>query len=332
MRPRVIVGALAAAALVPLAASTPATAASGTGCNGSSCSVDLSQWIQYKGSGGTVTTGSTGHVSVDVQPPPCLWNPIGDQITGSQYIISQFGDVTPADSLFDVYNSVQQAKQLLKDGGPAGTWYELPINPAAGAAGAAACLKLPLFAFVQPGQAPPLPPVPPQILAEFAYNHMKLPDPVVTTSPNGRGFVNLATFVRWHVPLTRWVTAELPNGGPNNGPQAATVVARVQSFSISTSPVGLGTSFTSGCSLTGGFAGRPPATGPGVAPSCGVLWTQSAQDATVTVTITWQVVFHQGTGHDFVGGPVPGAPNGITTQGTSNPITVLEIQSINGVG
>jgi hypothetical protein len=329
MRPRVIVGVLAAAALVPLAAATPAAAGTGTGCTGSSCSVDVGQWIKYGGSPGTVTSGSTGHVAVDEQPPPCLWNPIGDQITGSQSIISQFGDVTPADSLYGVYQSVQQARQLLKNGGPAGTWYELPINPAAGAAGAAACLQLPLFAFVQPGQAPPLPAVPARILAEFAFNHMKLPDPVVTTSPNGKGFVNLATFVSWQVPRTRWVTASLPNGP--NGPQAATVVARVQSFSISTSPAGAGTSFRSGCTLTHGFQGRPPATGPGVTPACGVLWTQPAQGATVTVTITWQVVFHAGTAPGFFGGAVPGVPPaGINTQGTSNPITVQEIQSING--
>jgi hypothetical protein len=264
---------------------------------------------------------------VDQQPPPCLWIPIGDQITGSQYIVNTFGDITPADSLYGIYQSVQQARQLLKNGGPAGTWYNLPINPAAGPAGRAACLQLPAFFFVLPGGAPPLPPIPPQILAEYAYNHMKLPDPTVTVSPASRGFVNLATFVWWHVPRTMWVTAALPDG------QAATVVARVSgAASISTNPVGAGTISTAGCGPGGSRhpVSGAPATGAGVAPDCGVLWTQPGAGVTITVAVTWQVLFHQGTGHGFFGQPVPGAGNGITTQGTSNPITVQEIQSING--
>ncbi len=323
---RVIVGAIAAAALVPLAASTPAAAATGTGCHDSSCSVSLNQWIKYSGSPGAVTSGSTGHVPVDEQPPPCLWIPIGDQISGSQYIVNTFGDITQATDAFQIFESVQQAKKLLADGGPAGTWYNLPINDAAGAAGIAQCLKLPAFVFVLPGQAPPLPRIPPRILAEFAFNHMKLPDPTVVTSPATTGFVNLATFVWWNVPRTRWVTAALPDG------QAATVVARVQGFSISTTPAGAGTVST-GCSPTSGSThpvGHPPATGAGVPPDCGVLWTRPAAGATVTVTITWHVLFHPGRGTGFFGAAVPGAPNGITTAGTSNPITVQEIQSVNG--
>jgi hypothetical protein len=48
---------------------------------------------------------------------------------------------------------------------------------------------------------------------------------------------------------------------------------------------------------------------------------------------SWQVLHHPGFSQGFFGAPVPGPPaSGITTQGTSNAITVLEIQSINGVG
>jgi hypothetical protein len=323
---RTIVAAIAAAAFVPLVASAPAAASTGPGCQGASCAVGLEQWIRYSGNGYS-SGGPVGHVPVDQQPPPCLWIPIGDQISGSQYIVSTFGDITPANSLFGIYESVQQAKQLLKDGGPAGTWYNLPINPAAGPAGRDACLKLPAFYFVVPGQAPPLPQIPPRILAEYAYNHMKLPDPTVTVSPATKGFVNLATFVWWQVPRTMWVTAALPDG------QAATVVARVSArASLSTNPAGAGTISSAACGPGGSRSprGHPPATGAGVAPDCGVLWTQPAAGATVTVTVTWQVLFHAGTGHGFFGQPVPGAGNGITTQGTSNPLTVQEIQSING--
>lgn len=324
---RVIIGAAAAALLVPLAATTPAIADTGTGCSGSNCSVDVSQFIKAYGSG--YSAGSPNHVAVNQQPPPCLWNPIGDQITGSQYIISQFGTVTPADSLYGVYQSVQQARQLLKDGGPAGTWYVLPINPAAGPSGAAACLQLPLFAFVLPGQVPPMPQIPAEVFAEFAWNHMKLASPTVTISPAAKGFVNLATFVWWRgLPRskTMWVTAALRDNS-----QAATVVAQITKVNIGTS--GTGSIFQAGCG-TGGSGhpvGNPPATGPGVRPDCGVLWTQPASGVTVNVTVTWRVVFHAGFSHAFFGQPVPGTGNGIiTTQGTSNPITVQEIQSVNG--
>jgi hypothetical protein len=320
---RVIIGVVVAAALMPLVAATPAAAGTGTGCEGASCSVDLSQWIHYSGSGYS-PGGVLGHVAVEEQPPPCLWIPIGNQITGSQYIVNTFGNITQAESLFGIYQSVQQAKQLLKAGGPAGTWYNLPINPAAGAAGEAACVKLPAFYFVPPGGAPPLPQIPPQILAEYAYNHMRLPDPAVTTSPATQGFVNLATFVWWQVPRTRWVTAALPDG------QAATVVARVTGWKISATR---GTVYQN-CGASGSRhpVANPPATGAGVAPDCGVLWTQPATGATVTVTITWRVLFHAGAGDGFFGAPVPGAGNAITTVGTSNPITVQEIQSINNGG
>jgi hypothetical protein len=323
---RVIAGVIAAATLIPLAASAPATASSVSNCNGPDCSTDLSQWIRYSGRGYS-PGGPVGHVAVDEQPPPCLWVNIGDQITGSQYIVNFFdGTTLTPGAPFNIYNSLQQAKQLLKDGQPIGTWYNLPINPADNAAQVQACLALPAFVFVLPGGAPPLPHIPAQILAEFAYNHMRLPNPTVTASGRGSGFVNLATFVWWQVPRTMWVTAALPDG------QAATVVARVSArASISTSPAGAGTVGTN-CGPQGSQhpVGHPPATTAGVAPDCGVLWTRTAQGATVTVTVTWQVVFHEGTSNRFFGQPVPGAGNGITTQGTSNPIDVQQIQSING--
>ena len=37
---------------------------------------------------------------------------------------------------------------------PAGTWYELPVNPAAGEVGEQGCLQLPLYAWVTPGNRP----------------------------------------------------------------------------------------------------------------------------------------------------------------------------------
>ncbi|HEY2507668.1 MAG TPA: hypothetical protein VGI58_14225, partial [Streptosporangiaceae bacterium] len=205
-------------------------------------------------------------------------------------------------------------------------WYFLPSNPNDTAQQIAECAAEPLFWFAPTGTAPPLPPIPPRILAEYAYNHMQLAKPGITTSPVGRGFVNLATFVWWNLPQTQFVTASLPDK------QAATVVAKPVKESLSVTPAGSGTPFVASCNPATGSAfpsGHAPATGAGQAPDCGVLWTQSATGATITVTVTWQVVFHPGADPDFFGNPVPGNPNP-TTASTSAPIRVTEIQSING--
>ena len=179
------------ALLTALSAATPASAGAGANCTGSTCSVGISQFITLKGDVGS----GAGYVPVNVEPPPCLWNPIGDQTTGSQYIISFFNGVDPGPSgPYGTGASFQQAKDLLKNPKP-GTWYELPVNPAASPAAQQECLKLPLFYFVPPGQTPPMPPIPGQILAEYAYNNMAIPSWRLVVNPASTGFVNLGTYV-----------------------------------------------------------------------------------------------------------------------------------------
>ena len=97
---------------------------------------------------------------------------------------------------FGVYQSVRQARTLLKGKPvPAGTWWQLPVNPAAPKAAQKLCYTLPLFDFTTPGEVPPTPPVPLQTLADYAYNHMAIPAPTLTVNPAGHGYVNLATYV-----------------------------------------------------------------------------------------------------------------------------------------
>jgi hypothetical protein len=139
--------------------------------------------------------GNGPSTSMPVPPPPCLWQPIGDTTAGSTSIIQQFGSVVPG-TPFGVYQSVRQAKMLLKAKPvPPGTWWQLPINPAASKAAQRLCDTLPLFDFTTPGQVPPTPPVPPGTLADYAYNHMGIPAPTLTVNPAGHGYVNLATYV-----------------------------------------------------------------------------------------------------------------------------------------
>ena len=94
MKHRVIpvFAALAAAAgsLVLLAA--PASAADGpptVGCTtGSSCMIELNYNVIYTGSSG-------GHNGVVIPPPPCIGVPFGDAHTGSDAIISLYGNTAP---------------------------------------------------------------------------------------------------------------------------------------------------------------------------------------------------------------------------------------------
>jgi hypothetical protein len=316
---RVALAGIAAAAVLPamVLVASPAGADTVIGCQGANCSISLSQFIQLKGS---YTEGAGSATSpVYVPPPPCLWEPIGDTLSGANQIIGQYGNMTKADDFLDIYESVQQAKKQVKQGGPAGTWYLLPINPAAGAAGAAECLKMPLYAWEAPGQVPPMPPVPPKTLAAYAYNHMLIPPPDLTLSPANRGYVNLATYLwlNWqnHPDGTYHVTATLGN-------QSATVTARAASVSVD--PPADGAAYSS-CGPDGSKypVGKAPSdAGPGQPPDCGVLWNKATTGTQVTATVTFNV--------NWTGGGQGGTLNPITI--TSNPanVSVAEIQNLNG--
>jgi hypothetical protein len=299
--------------LVPLAAATPpASAGTGVGCVGTECSASVWQFVhltpkRYIGASGNSV------IAINVPPPPCLWNPIGDATTGSQYIIGEFGTVTRQDSLFDVYQSVLQAKKLLANPTP-GTWYELPVNPNASAAGQAECAKLPLFAFEAPGVAPPMPNVPPVDLAEYAYNRMKIPGPGLTVTPD-RAWVNLASYAHLTTPGPITIHAQL-------GAVGVWVTATPSSPTLSSSSAGI--PYFKGCRLDGSkYTSSQPGAGAGTAPDCGVLWRAPTTDGSITATVTWKVTW---------------GPNGdttlpdVTTTDTVGGLRVAEIQSINGTG
>ena len=332
MMRRVALAGIIATALPVLLLAGPASAGSGVNCTGATCSVSLSSFIRLSGD---YTPGSgSAQVPVNVPPPPCLWEPIGDTIAGAHYIISQFPGAAPI-LPFGVYQSVQQAKRQLKNGGPPGTWYVLPINPAAGPAGAAACLKLPLYAWVPPGQVPPMPPIPPKILAAFAYNHMLIPQPTLTTNPARKGYVNLATYVwaNWAGQAGTIRQRVNPNGTysitATLGNQSATVWAQPASSGFTVHVAGPGTPYSAGCGINGSKypVGHPPAdAGPGQAPDCGALWRATTTGATITATVRFNVTWGAGILH----GPGPNALPPIPI--TSRPVTVpvAQIEGLNG--
>jgi hypothetical protein len=321
-----IAGIIAAGLLAPLPAAAPASAGSDLGCAGNSCSILLSKLITLNGDVGT----GAGFVPISLAPPPCLWEPIGNAVSGSNYVLQQFPNPTP-DTPFGVPASVRQAKKLLATRPvPAGTWYMLPINPAAGPAGEQACLRLPLFFFAVPGQALPVVPVPPRTLAEFAYNHMLIPRPALTLNPAAGGYVNLGTYV-WG----NWAAS--PTTGRMNaykitatiGGLTVTVWAQAGGFAVNVT--GPGTPYSAGCGPAGSRFPRgqaPASAGPGVAPDCGVLWRAPSTGAALTATVRWVVTWGVGN----LDGPGGGALPPILMTGPAPPVSVpvREIQSVNG--
>jgi hypothetical protein len=333
MMRRVALAGIIATALPVLLLAGPASAGTGVNCTGATCSVSLSSFIRL--SGDYASGPGSAQVPVNVPPPPCLWEPIGDTIAGAHYIISQFGSITKTTDLYGVYESVQQAKLQLKNGGPLGTWYELPTNPAAGPAGAAACQKLPLFYFVLPGQVPPMPPIPPKTLAAFAYNHTLIPQPTLVTNPARKGYVNLATYVwaNWAGQAGTIRQRANPNGTysvtATLGNQSATVWAQPASSGFTVHVAGPGTPYSAGCGIDGSKypVGRAPAgAGPGQAPDCGALWRATTTGATITATVRFNVTWSAGMLH----GPGPNALPPIPI--TSRPVTVpvAQIEGLNG--
>ena len=344
MRRHVAAIAIIAAGLAgPALAAAPASAGNGTstvGCStGDSCTVMLEKMITVSGD----TSGTVVNTVVNIQPPPCLWEPIGDAVTGSQTITSQYGtDPKNATTLYQVNQSVQQAVDLLKQKPPpAGEWYMLPVNPAAGAAGAAACAKLPLFAWVPPGATLPGITVPPQTLAQLAAATVHLPTAGgLTFSPaNGRSFTNLPTFVR----------ATLKGGRPGPGGRpyvyvtatlngtSVTVWAEASRLQISASGGSSYTPDTSNCGYLGSdwMVSRPQQvahTGVGGPIDCGLTF-HSPATWQVSATMAWQTCWAQNGAANqppdpATCTPVPGAQlNG--TNWPAQPVTVNEIQSVN---
>ena len=313
--------------LVPGWLAGPARAGNGVGCTGSTCSILLSTLITLKGDAGAGAT----HVQLPVAPPPCLWQPIGDTTAGSISIIRQFGAAAPG-TPFGVYQSVRQSRALLKDKPvPPGTWWQLPVNPAASKAAQRQCFTLPLFFFTAPGHAPPTPPVPLRTLAAYAYNHMTIPAPTLTVNPARRAYVNLATYV-WG----RTVPVSVITGRPGAyevtaslGGETVSVWAQPAArgaFSVAAN--GPGTPY-SACGPGGSHErlGHVPASaGAGSPPDCGVLWQAPVSGASVSATITWSATWGAGV----LNGPGPNELPPIQMTGRTPPFPVAEIQSING--
>ncbi len=334
----------ALAGLLPVLAAVPASAADGsssvTCSTGSSCEIQLENMVQF---GGKNYSPGAHNMVVNINPPPCLWIPQGDAHTGSQVVIDFYGNTDPGPgALFDGQHAFQEAKQLVNANPmPAGTWYELPVNPNDTQAQVKECLNQPLFFWDVPGAPLPGIPIPPETLAQLALAKMNVPGAgQMKLSPkNGNSFSNLPTFAR----VTLSFRPEFGPGGlpyvtdnARLGNQAATVWVEATPLQLSTNDNAARLD-TGGCGYLGSamMVRNPRAvasTGANGTADCGVTFRQPGQ-WTITATLTWHACWVVGV----VNGPppancapVPGAD--LNPANWARNMNVHEIQAANGAG
>lgn len=174
------------------------------------------------------------------------------------------------------------------------------------------------------GEIPDVPEAPtPEILAEYAYNKVKVPETEIELRPGARSTVNLPTWVWLDEGTFKDVTvrAELPNTGLWAQTTAKPVALHLEpgTDDAETYPA------SGDCEINeDGSIGTPYGKGDADrTPPCGIRYLRATagDPYRLTASITWQVSW-EGTGG--TGGELP---DGIFE--TTQDMTVQEIQSIN---
>ncbi len=209
--------------------------------------------------------------------------------------------------------------------GKSGYWWEgVPNLAMASDPASLACSNTDPF-WVATGDSPPVGienPVSPYVLAELAYQRIRVPDTVVSMSPRGKQTVNLNT----------WAWLDKATFKP------VSVTARLDRLNIrattTATPVALhldpgtpdATVYPSSgdCPIIHGTIGmRYAAADENQTPPCGVTYLRATTGRApyeLRATITWKVNW-SGTGG--AGGDLPDG-----TFGTTTPLTVQEVQSV----
>jgi hypothetical protein len=334
-----LLGLLPVLAAVPALQADAADGPSSVDCStGSSCYIQLQHMVHF---GGKNYSAGTDNMVVNIAPPPCLWIPEGDAHGGSQYVLNFYNNTDPGPAApFDGHHAFMEAQQLVNQNPmPDGTWYYLPVNPNADAAGQQECFKLPLFYWDVPGTPLPGVNVPPVTLAQLATAKLLVPGAgtMILSPRNGNSFSNLPTFAR----VTLAGAFERGPGGmpyvtdfAQLGDQAATVWVEATPLQLSTSDSSA-TLDTAGCGYLGSRMmvrnpGAVARTGANGHADCGVTFRQPGTWQ-INATLTWRTCWVAAV----VDGPPPAACNPVP--GASlNPanwtrnVTVREIQAANG--
>ncbi|MFB7496965.1 hypothetical protein ACFC09_20165 [Streptomyces sp. NPDC056161] len=216
-------------------------------------------------------------------------------------------------------------KNYNKDKADEGSWWVATRDPDRWLSDEAQkCNKQPFW--VKNGETPNVEnAVTPEMLAQLAYNRVKVPDTKVSLAPANITKVNLATWA-WldratFKPVS--VTAQLNANGLSI---QATTTAKPVSLKLEPGTADAETFPASGeCAFNAdGSIGEPYAKGKADdIPPCGVTYLRSSGDTAfhLKATITWQISW---TGTGGAGGDLP---NG--TFGTTQDVTAQEAQALN---
>lgn len=170
-----------------------------------------------------------------------------------------------------------------------------------------------------PGGGAPAPP-PPGVLAQLAVRYLRLPDPVIRSSP-APGALQLTELPTW-----MWVAPAAWR------PESKTAQVPGESVTATATPVSASWQMGDGKTVTCHGSGTPYAKGDNPAsssPTCGYTYTRSSAGQPqaayhVTVTITWDITW---TGPGGAGGALPPL-----FTAAAAPMRVAESQAVNTAG
>ncbi|GAA2946876.1 hypothetical protein GCM10011428_77570 [Streptomyces violaceus] len=285
------------------------------------------------GAPGSTKSGSLSSTDSNWTPPACWYEPafspkeIQSTVkTWRNFDISFFygiGDFI-GDSLDERYKNGHPYKNYNLDKQGEGMFWAAAVNPnRKDEPEALSCDKPPFW--VDEGDPPKEPlAVSPQVLAEYAYDELPVPDTEIKMAPTGKSTVNLPTWIWLDKAKFKKlsVTASLPGTG-----LSATTTAEPVSLHIEPGTADAETYPASGeCAINeDGSIGEPYAKGKaGQTPSCGVSYLRSTgenESYPLSATVTWKINWTSTNGG---GGDLPDG-----TFGTTQDVTVQEIQSVN---
>ncbi|WTV81157.1 hypothetical protein OG885_16700 [Streptomyces sp. NBC_00028] len=294
--------------------------------NGDTLSVTAGGVVFDRSKNGSGTSTGALTSSTSWTPPPCWYAPkyTPEQL---QKTLEPIWEAESTGYEWDAeqrkkYNADDEEKGFNKDKTGKGYWWDSYVDKSY-PPGWDSCDKGPFW--VDTGDAPPAQyenAVTPEILAELAYNEIRVPGTEVTLAPAEATKVNLPTWA-WldgaaFKPVS--VTASVPVLNIN-----ATATAEPVSLKIEPGTADAVTYPASGvCEINNGRIGEPYAKGKAdQTPPCGVKYLRSSGDATypLRATVTWKI---QWTGSGGAGGDLPDGNFGATQN-----VVVQEIQAVN---
>ncbi|MCX4788553.1 hypothetical protein OG369_20980 [Streptomyces sp. NBC_01221] len=338
----IAIGAAATAlALLPgIAAAEPDPEGNGgsrgsTNATGSRDGYNLKSLITFSGStGGSTGKSGNGFTPAGNWTPPACWYEPRSPAEFQKYVEGFYESTVnyPGQHSY-AKTAVGQFRNMYKDGeyknynldkaDEGAFWVAVQDKNRWDEPGAWTCSKLPFW--VKNGNPPNVEnAITPDILAQLAYNQINVPETSVTLAPENNTKVSLATWA-WldsatFKPIS--VTASLKVAGVNI---SATTTATPRSLSLKPGTKDATLHPGSGeCTIQNGRIGAPYTKGNAdKTPPCGLTYLRSSGNGTyqLQATLTWKVTW---TGTGTPGGKLPDG-----TFGTTQNITVQEIQAIN---